>query len=46
VVTWLEKNGDQDDELTPGEAVAMKEDFQRVQQSGEQFTSDPDFSRS
>lgn len=42
VVKWLEQNGDPSNELTPGESVAMKEDFQKLEKSGHQFTDNPD----
>lgn len=41
VIRWLETKGEQDNELTPGEVIAMVEDFRRLNQSGVPFTNDP-----
>lgn len=41
VINWLETKGEQDNELTPGEVIAMTEDFRRPRQGGAQFINDP-----
>ena len=40
-IQWLETQGERDNELTPGETIAMTEDLRQVRNSGEQFTNDP-----
>lgn len=41
IIHWLEQNGDADNELTPGETVAMKVDMSKLKQQGKPFTTDP-----
>ncbi len=41
LIEWFEEQGDRDNELTPGEVIAMKEDLGRLEQQGAQFTNDP-----
>lgn len=41
MIHWLETQGERDNELTPGEVIAMVEDLRQVERSGEQFTKDP-----
>lgn len=41
VISWLEKFGEADNELTPGETVALVEDLRSLRDSGAQFTRDP-----
>lgn len=38
-INWLEENGEQDNELTPGEAVAMAEDLRDLRDQGEPYSS-------
>jgi hypothetical protein len=40
-VRWLEQFGERDNELTPGQTVAMVEDLRSLQASKAPFTSDP-----
>lgn len=40
-INWLEENGEQDNELTPGEAVAMAEDLRDLRDQGEPYSNDP-----
>jgi hypothetical protein len=40
-INWLEQNGDSDNELTPGETIAMKEDLSELRKRGEKFFGDP-----
>ena len=42
IINWLEESGESDNELTPGEVVAMKEDISKLRQQGEDFIEDPD----
>jgi hypothetical protein len=42
VIDWLGDRGEADNELTPGEVIAMKEDFENLKKQGEKFTNDPD----
>jgi hypothetical protein len=39
-IKWLEENGESDNELTPGETIAMKEDIMRLKENDEPFESD------
>ena len=39
-IHWLETKGEQDNELTPGETVAMTEDLRKLKSKGAKFTSD------
>ncbi len=41
MIHWLETKGEGDNELTPGEVIAMVEDLRQVERSGVQFTKDP-----
>ncbi len=41
-IDWLQRFGEQDRKLTPGETVAMAEDLRSVQESGAAFTPNPD----
>jgi hypothetical protein len=40
-ITWLKREGDQDNELTPGEVVSMTRDLERLKDEGTRFTRDP-----
>lgn len=40
-IDWLKKSGERDNELTPGEVIAMVEDLEKLQKSGAAFTNDP-----
>jgi hypothetical protein len=40
-ITWLKREGDQDNELTPGEVVSMTRDLERLKEEGTQFSRDP-----
>jgi hypothetical protein len=42
VVKWLETEGNDDNELTPGEVQAMDQDIKRLMNDGKPFSSDPD----
>ncbi len=41
MIHWLETQGERDNELTPGEVIAMTEDLRRLEDSGAEFTKDP-----
>ena len=41
VVKFIEKKGDKQWHITPGEVKAMKDDFQKMSQSGGEFINDP-----
>lgn len=41
VIKWLEDKGEQDNELTPGEVVAMKEDLENLKKKGVEFSKNP-----
>ncbi|MGE5620364.1 MAG: hypothetical protein ACM3US_14050 [Sphingomonadaceae bacterium] len=41
IIHWLETQGERDNELTPGEVIAMVEDLRMVRDSGAAFTKDP-----
>lgn len=41
LITWLERQGDLDNELTPGEVVALVEDLRTLKQQGVPFIADP-----
>lgn len=41
VINWLDQSGEQDNELTPGEAIELRDDFRRLKNEGESFTKDP-----
>ena len=41
MIHWLETEGEKDNELTPGETIAMTEDLRMVHDGGDQFTNDP-----
>ena len=41
LISWLRAEGDDDNELTPGEVRHMVEDFQRLKERGVEFTTDP-----
>lgn len=38
-INWLEESGEEDNELTPGEAVAMAEDLRKLREQGEPYSS-------
>jgi hypothetical protein len=40
-IAWLQTHGEADEDLTPGEMIAMKQDFQRLRDLGVPFTDDP-----
>lgn len=40
-IKWLEKNGERDNEFTPGETVAMVEDLRSLHEGKAPFESDP-----
>jgi len=40
-IGWLQQYGERDNELTPGETVAMCEDLRSLMKSGVTFTNDP-----
>ncbi|HEY8477371.1 MAG TPA: hypothetical protein VIN09_10955 [Chloroflexota bacterium] len=40
-IHWLETQGERDNELTPGEVLAMTEDLRKLKQEGTAFTADP-----
>ena len=42
VIDWLKEHGEADNELTPGEVIAMKRDLEQLKQQGKQFTADAD----
>jgi hypothetical protein len=42
IENWLDRNGDADNEITPGEAIAMGEDLRSVEAAGEAFASNPE----
>lgn len=42
LIRWLETKGGADNELTPGEVVAMVEDLRSLKQNGTPFTNNPD----
>ncbi len=42
IVRWLRDEGDQDNELTPAEVRHLVEDFDRLDQRGERFSTDVD----
>ncbi|MGE5307867.1 MAG: hypothetical protein ACM3OC_02125 [Deltaproteobacteria bacterium] len=42
VEQWLKARGNADNELTPGEVMAMEEDIMKLEQQNAQFTKDPD----
>lgn len=39
-LNWLKEYGEADNELTPGEVIAMKEDLEQIAKKGEKFTTD------
>jgi hypothetical protein len=41
IVAWLREEGDNDNELTPGEVRQMIADFEELQRRGMPFTTDP-----
>ncbi|MHB0868616.1 MAG: hypothetical protein ACYC5J_04080 [Chloroflexota bacterium] len=41
LIHWLETEGEKDNELTPGEVIAMVEDLRLVRDAGVPFTNDP-----
>lgn len=41
VITWLDSNADQDNELNAREAKAAMSDFKRLEQEGAPFSKDP-----
>lgn len=41
VIHWLETEGEKDNELTPGEVIAMTEDLRHVRDAGVPFTNEP-----
>lgn len=41
-IQWLEEFGEEDNELTPGEAVAMAQDLRELRDQGEPYSSDPE----
>lgn len=42
LVRWLRDEGDQDNELTPGEVRHLVEDFDRLDQRGVRYSTDVD----
>jgi hypothetical protein len=42
IISWLEKQGTRDNELTPGEVVAMVEDLRTLEDKDIPFTDNPD----
>jgi hypothetical protein len=42
VIDWLKEHGEADNELTPGEVIAMKRDLEQLKQQGKPFTADVD----
>lgn len=42
VIAWVERYGEQDKALTPGEALAIRDGLVRLKASGAEFTRDPD----
>jgi hypothetical protein len=40
-INWLKEDGEADNELTPGEVIAMKEDLEKLKKRGDKFTNDP-----
>ncbi|MGC1214608.1 MAG: hypothetical protein WA890_25540 [Micromonospora sp.] len=42
VITWLQKEGDEDRRFTPGEVQHMIDDFSRVRDTGVDFVRDPE----
>jgi hypothetical protein len=42
MVKWLRREGDSDNELTPGEVSHLIDDLTRIQQRGAEMISDPD----
>lgn len=42
LINWLEKHGEADNELSPGEAVALKADLSSLKNNGVPFTNNPD----
>ncbi len=40
-INWLQQYGERDNELTPGETVALVEDLRSLMQARAPFTSDP-----
>ncbi len=40
-IKWLSENGERDNELTPGETIAMVEDLRSLADAGTPFTTDP-----
>lgn len=41
VVRWLDQGAEADEQLNPGETAAMKEDFQKLAEQNQPYTSDP-----
>ena len=41
MIHWLQTQGERDNELTPGEVIAMVEDLRKLEQSKTPFTNDP-----
>lgn len=42
MINWLEKYGASDNELTPGETIALTQDLRTLKQKGIAFTGNPD----
>ena len=40
-IKWLQENGERDNELTPGETIALVEDLRSLAESKAPFTMDP-----
>ena len=40
-IDWIKNHADENKKITPGEAIAMDEDLQKLKDSGAQFTDDP-----
>lgn len=38
-IDWLKDHGEADNELTPGEVIAMKQDLEQLAQQGKPFTA-------
>ncbi len=41
MIHWLETEGEKDNELTPGETIAIVEDLRSIRDAGIPFTNDP-----
>lgn len=41
-VNWLKREGNNDNELTPGEVRALEQDLETLEKEGAEFVPDPD----